>query len=96
MNKSSDRELSCPTVMRSKEATQRITLRASQLVKQETTRRYWSDVLAWARGELDVFPDRSEVEAQTQDDLIVLCRALGPWAAVEPERLWEPSDPWAR
>lgn len=64
--------------------------------------RFWALVAEWATRDGGPFPTREQAERQVREELEVLCRALGTWAALTPDEVFparrpEPpddEDPW--
>lgn len=54
---------------------------------------YWELVGAWARDDSGPFPSRAEAERLAREELVVLCRGLGRWAAVLPLDVFPPVPP---
>lgn len=64
--------------------------RAAAIVAQRSREIYWDLVRAWARDDSGPFPERGEADRLAREELEVLCRGLGRWAAVPATEVFPP------
>jgi hypothetical protein len=67
--------------------------RAAVIISQRAREIYWDLVRAWAHNDAGPFPDRDQAERLAREELEVLCRGLGRWAAVLPHDVFPPVPP---
>jgi hypothetical protein len=86
-----------PFVAQSPRTVSAVEARAAVIITQRAREIYWELVREWAREDSGPFPDRDEAERLAREELEVLCRGLGRWAAALPLDVFPavPSPPLA-
>lgn len=70
--------------------------RADRLIAQRADELYREAIARWAAAEVGAFPTRLEAYAVAEEELEVLCLALGQWAALDPSEVFPPIAPRRR
>lgn len=76
-----------PQVRYTKESKRRVVSRLNRWVQWRTACLYRDAKAEWARTDTGRFPSEAELAEQARAEVEQLCRALGPWAAVDPRVL---------
>jgi hypothetical protein len=79
-----------PWVGQSPRRVNQIHVRATVTIKARTDQRYRDLVQRWAAANDGPFPTMDVAEQQVRREYEVLCRALGRWAAVNPDEVFPP------
>ncbi len=69
--------------------------RARSFSRDRGGARYWEDIQAWAEQDHGTLPEWDTYEQVLWEEIVVLCEGLGELAAIDPELLFPPTDPWA-
>lgn len=76
-----------PPVRYTKQSRAQVLARLNVWVRERTEHLYQDALAEWARADAGPFPRRADLAQQAKDEVEQLCRALGPWAAVNPGEL---------
>lgn len=68
--------------------------RAREFASARARAQYWADVDAWAAQDDGPVPVWHRYEPGVWQELTTLCEGLGELAAIAPELLFGPVDPW--
>lgn len=77
-----------PFVAASPQRVAEIEARAAALLRRRTQERFRELVLEWAARNEGAFPTPALADAQAREELEVLCRAIGRWAALTPAEVF--------
>lgn len=69
--------------------------RAHAFADERAAARYWRDLEIWSRTDDSALPKWHQYEPGLWEELLVLCEGLGELAAVDPQLLFPPTDPWS-
>ncbi len=69
-----------------------VNVRARLHLDQAVAQAYEVELDRWARDDSAPFPDRDAIRTRLEDELLVLCRGLGTWAAGRPEQIFSRID----
>lgn len=81
---SDDNGFTGPRVTRTPEAEAAVRIRYQRAVQHAADRRFRDAVQRWAADDDLGFPDYDQTVASVAAEVDTVCRALGPWAAVDP------------
>lgn len=68
--------------------------RARSFSRDRSGARYWGDLQAWAEQDHGDMPAWDNYEPALWEEILVLCEGLGEMAAIDPQLLFPPPDPW--
>jgi len=68
--------------------------RARAFTRERSSARYSEDLLAWAEQDHGGIPEWSKYEPTLWEEILVLCEGLGEIAAIDPQIIFPPTDPW--